>query len=65
MFKGIYNIKIDADGKLVCENSHLVRVDKTSGNEECIMEKLPSGETRCAFLLNIYQSEGKAGKVFG
>lgn len=61
--EGIYNLKISASGETANSNSHLVRVNKESGNEEYIMEKIPSDETRCALLANIFQSEGKGGQV--
>lgn len=56
--EGMLNLKVGSDGTLTNE-THIART--VPGGIE--LSKVPSNETRCALLGNLFLCEGKAGKV--
>lgn len=58
--EGMFNLRVTASGHVVSE-SHLAQV--TPDRKKSVLKKIPSTETRCALLANIFLSEGKPGKV--
>ncbi|XP_058463068.1 ester hydrolase C11orf54 homolog [Malaya genurostris] len=58
--EGMFNLRVHANGHVTSE-SHLARVNPD--RKKAVLQKIPSSETRCALLGNIFLSEGKPGKV--
>ncbi|XP_055603863.1 ester hydrolase C11orf54 homolog [Uranotaenia lowii] len=58
--EGMYNLRVGANGHVVSE-SHLAQI--TPDRKKALLKKIPSSETRCALLGNIFVSEGAPGKV--
>ncbi|KAH8379067.1 hypothetical protein KR009_002956 [Drosophila setifemur] len=58
--EGIFNLSVNEKDKLTNGSyTATVRGDK----EECVLEKIPDSEPRCALILNLFLSEGKPGDV--
>lgn len=60
LLKGIFNMKVNIN-ETVDNQTHIAHVSKD--RQTCRLEKLPSTETRCALLANVYYTEGKPGPV--
>ncbi|XP_064541670.1 ester hydrolase C11orf54 homolog [Drosophila montana] len=58
--EGIYNLSVSASDELT-NGSYTATV--RGEQEECVLERIPSTEARCALLLNLYLSRGEAGPV--
>lgn len=58
--EGIYNLSVSPTDELT-NGSYTATV--RGEHEECVLERIPSTEPRCALLLNLYLSRGEVGPV--
>jgi len=58
--EGIYNFFIDAEGNYQ-NGSYTAKV--AGPNEDCVLEKIPETEARCALLLNLFVCRGEPGEI--
>ncbi|SPP84782.1 ester hydrolase C11orf54 homolog [Drosophila guanche] len=58
--EGIYNLSVSETGELT-NGSYTATV--RGAQEECVLEKIPHTEPRCALLLNLFLSQGAPGQV--
>ncbi|XP_037944900.1 ester hydrolase C11orf54 homolog [Teleopsis dalmanni] len=58
--EGIFNLSVAADGT-VKNGSYTAKV--SGPKEECVLERIPNDEHRCALLLNLFVCRGECGKV--
>lgn len=58
--EGIYNLSVSENDELT-NGSYTATV--RGAHEECVLERIPSTEARCALLLNLFLSRGETGPV--
>ncbi|XP_016956812.1 ester hydrolase C11orf54 homolog [Drosophila biarmipes] len=58
--EGIFNLSVSEKDELT-NGSYTATV--RGAQEECVLEKIPHSEPRCALLLNLFLSQGKPGQV--
>lgn len=58
--EGIYNLSVSEKDELT-NGSYTATV--RGAHEECVLEKIPNTEARCALLLNLFLSRGETGPV--
>ncbi|XP_034103449.2 ester hydrolase C11orf54 homolog [Drosophila albomicans] len=58
--EGIYNLSV-SEKDVLTNGSYTATV--RGEHEECVLERIPNSEPRCALLLNLYLSRGEAGNV--
>ncbi|XP_052847737.1 ester hydrolase C11orf54 homolog [Drosophila gunungcola] len=58
--EGIFNFSLNEEDELK-QGSYTATV--RGEKEECVLERIPENEPRCALILNLFLSEGKPGEV--
>ncbi|EDV95959.1 ester hydrolase C11orf54 homolog [Drosophila grimshawi] len=58
--EGIYNLSVSAENEL---NNGSYTATVRGEHEECVLERIPSTEPRCALLLNLFVCSGETGPV--